>query len=250
MVKRGAPVPDKIKNDAIVEALLEIRFETSTIAEVFFGRLIDRSDWKNHVSRRIQPFDAMPQLYALDPNLRYTPTIEILVPESNSVLRFGPSVISFHRQPPYIGWSDFEPWLKKTIDSLFDTTDQLKVTRLGLRYLNALVPEIHDVSSITDLDVNLVVGGESLTGGAFLNFITDISGDSRCLVRVSTKDFVTGPKSAEAAIFVDVDVYTKDGFSTTDKGLVHAWLEDAHKSEKQEFFHLFTPKTIDAWRVK
>lgn len=40
-------IPVKLKNDAIVEALFEIRFSMSTIPEVFFGRMADCAFWKN-----------------------------------------------------------------------------------------------------------------------------------------------------------------------------------------------------------
>ena len=34
-------IPAKLKHDAIVEALLEVRFDMTTVPEVLFGRLAD-----------------------------------------------------------------------------------------------------------------------------------------------------------------------------------------------------------------
>jgi uncharacterized protein (TIGR04255 family) len=43
---------------------------------------------------------------------------------------------------------------------------------------------------------------------------------------------------------VDVDVFTKDGFSTASREAVIAWINDAHTVEKDKFFQLLTDRTM------
>jgi hypothetical protein len=50
VIKRGTPLPKKLKDDAIVEAVFELRFDSSTLAEVFLGRIADHNN-----SRRVRP---------------------------------------------------------------------------------------------------------------------------------------------------------------------------------------------------
>lgn len=48
MAERGRPIPTKLKHDAIVEAVVEIRFDmpAKTIPEIFFGRLAEYEPWR------------------------------------------------------------------------------------------------------------------------------------------------------------------------------------------------------------
>ena len=47
MATRKKRIPAKLKHDAIVEALLEVRFDMTTASEILFGRLADWPSWKD-----------------------------------------------------------------------------------------------------------------------------------------------------------------------------------------------------------
>ena len=48
------------------------------------------------------------------------------------------------------------------------------------------------------------------------------------------------------SVYVDVDVFTKDGFSTGSRDAVIAWMNDVFTSvEKENFFQLLTDQTIN-----
>ncbi|MEW8208243.1 MAG: hypothetical protein AB2746_19150 [Candidatus Thiodiazotropha taylori] len=62
MVARGTPLPKKLKNDAIIEAILEIQFsskENDDMPELFSARLADIEAWKNY-SKRPHPIYDIP----------------------------------------------------------------------------------------------------------------------------------------------------------------------------------------------
>ena len=48
---------------------------------------------------------------------------------------------------------------------------------------------------------------------------------------------------------VDVDVHTKEGFSSEDPDEVKRWVEFAHEQEKIAFFDLLRSETIAALRA-
>jgi uncharacterized protein (TIGR04255 family) len=249
MVKRGTPLPKKLKCDAIVEALLELRFDgKDDLPEVFIGRFVDHRNWKGWVQRTLPAYNIPAQFRSVVPNVKFAPIIELVENESKAVLRIGPSVVSFHRQAPYVGWEKFKPELERVTAALFETIKDVLVTRLGLRYMNSLRPNLHGIAALTDLDVEMTVSGDAISKAANLNFTTQLGKESACAVRIATPEFILGNLPADTSVYVDVDVFTNEGFKTADNKTVDEWVEFAHTQEKTEFFRLFKQPVLDKLR--
>ncbi|MGA2940171.1 MAG: TIGR04255 family protein [Syntrophobacteraceae bacterium] len=248
MAKRGRAIPSELKHDAIVEALLEIRFDMrkETIPEILFGRLAEHGPWKGFEQRPLPAYQVPPPLRQADPNLRFQPVFELAAPDKRRTIRIGPHVLSYHRLRPYVGWEKFKPELGEAIDGLFSTTEGLSIRRLGFRYINALQTDVHGIRSILDLDLKLSIAEESVSSNVNINFTTDISNDTNCTVRIATSEFVQGELPPNTSVFVDVDVFTKEAFRTEDQIEVKKWVEFAHTKEKEQFFRLLTDQTIDS----
>jgi uncharacterized protein (TIGR04255 family) len=247
MASGGKPVPKKLKIDAIVEALLEVRFETETMPEILLGRLADYGPWKGFTQRRLPAYDLPAVMRQADPNLRFHPVFELS--SEQRAVRIGAQVISYHRAAPYVGWERFWPELRETISGIFETANGLVIRRLGLRYLNALRPDHHGIGSMADLDLEIKVAGERVTGNVNLNFTNstiDVPSNSACTVRIATTEFVQGKLPPNTSVYVDVDVFTKDGFETKERKTVENWVTAAHDKEKGQFFRLLTDQTIEA----
>ena len=74
-------IPRKLKHDAIIEALLEIRFDmAATIPEVFFGRLVDHVSWKGFEQRRLPAYQVPAALRQADANWRYSARFRVTQP--------------------------------------------------------------------------------------------------------------------------------------------------------------------------
>jgi len=245
MTKRSNPVPKKLKQDAIIEAILEIRFDMKTLPEVFIGRLADCIHWKGFTQNRMPAYDVPAPLRQADPHLRYQPVFELVETGGNRSVRIGPQVISYHRLSPYIGWERFSCEINEAIEALFEKTDGLQIRRLGLRYINALRADVHGIRSISDLDLELKIASERLSDNVNVNFITSLSDDTKCTIRVATNDFAQGVLPQSTSVLVDVDVFTKDNFKTKDIKKVKEWVDFAHIEEKKEFFRLLTDDTIN-----
>ena len=89
MVKRGTAVPSKLKDDSIVEAVFEIRFDTAIIPEVLIGRFIDNEKWGSREQRQLPAYNIPAQLRSIDPNIKFSPIIELAEPHTKSILRLG-----------------------------------------------------------------------------------------------------------------------------------------------------------------
>lgn len=248
MATRAKPIPARLKHDAIVEAVLEIRFDTTTLPEIFFGRLADYVPWKSFEQRLTPAHEIPASLREGDPNLRYQPVFELAAPADHRAVRIGQHVLSYHRTAPYVGWVRFEPELDELISGLFEKADEPVITRLGLRYINALRTDLHGIQHLTDLDLTLEIAGEPVVGSVNVNFTATVADSMQCTVRVATIDLVQGALPPASSILVDVDVFTKDSFKTSEKKTVIDWVKRAHAREKEQFFRLLRDETIDALR--
>jgi uncharacterized protein (TIGR04255 family) len=250
MATRNKRIPAKLKDDAIVEAVLEVRFDMTTIPEVLLGRLADCPSWKGFEQGRMPTYEIPAFLRQADPNLRYQPVFELHNAEKNRTVRIGDHVLSYHRLAPYESWTKFKPELDAAIDALFAKADGLTIRRLGLRYINAMRPELHGISSISELDLTVAVESEAVAGNVNVNFTSDLSDDTQCTVRVATIEFVQGTLPPNSRVLIDVDVFSKEAFKTKDAQKVKQWVQAAHTMEKEQFFRLLTDTTIDAIEEK
>lgn len=237
------PLPKNLNPDAIVEALLEVRFKTSVLAELVTGRLSDSTVWRELAPQRLPVADVPEVIRRTDPNLLFQPTVELRGADGKQLIRIGPQVLSHHRLAPYLGWQQFRAELFETIGELFARIGDARVTRLGLRYINALTRS-HGIGGVPDLDMTVTVDSAPLTEKINLNFMKLVGNDIATMVRVASPDFLQGRLPEGSAVIVDIDVFTPDGFGSTDRQIVQEWTERAHTEEKQAFFSLLTLPTI------
>lgn len=247
---RSKPIPIKLKYDAIVEALLEIRFEMTTIPEIFFGRLAEYQPWKGFSQHRMPGYEIPAPLRQVNSNLRFQPIFELSDASKHRAVHIGQQVLSYHRRIPYIGWEKFRPELEEAYGGLFEKADGLKIQRLGLRYLNALRADLHGIQSMVDLDLKVEIAGESVHGDTNINFTTDVTDNASCTVRIATPGFVQGVLPPNASVYIDVDVFTKEDFRTDRQNDVKTWVETAHAKEKEQFFRLLKEQTIESLKEK
>jgi uncharacterized protein (TIGR04255 family) len=247
MAQHGTRIPTKLKQDAIVEAVFEARFDapTSAVREVFLGRLADHQPWQGLEQRRMPASQVPALLLQVDPNLRYQPLIELASVAKDRSVRIGSRALSYHRLKPYVGWERFKPEILEAVEGLFAKAPGLSIQRLGLRYMNALRADVHTIKSISDLDLTLVIAGDNVPGNVNVNFTVDVSNDTQCTVRIATSEFVQGDLPPNTSLYVDVDVFTKDDFRTKDQNVVVNWIEFAHSKEKEQFFRLLPQTTIE-----
>lgn len=245
MVARGTPLPQQLNPDAILEALLEIRFDAPTIVpEVLFGRLAEHAPWIGWMQRRLPTYDIPIQMREVNANLRFTPIFELANPQQHRAVRIGPHVLSYHVMAPYPGWAVFRPDIESAVDQLFARADGLTVLRLGLRYINAFVADVHGIGSTADLDLTVEVSTDDHPTKLNLNFMRAIAPDTDCAVRVATREFAQGAVPINATVIADIDVFTNEHITAQSAHAVKNWAVAAHDAEKQEFFHLLRPGTI------
>jgi uncharacterized protein (TIGR04255 family) len=236
-------VPDKLKDDAIVEALCELQFSCPEPQEVTIGRLLDIEAWKSFTKIRLLGADIPAPIRGIEPSLKFQPSFELRNSDSTRVIRIGQHAFSYHLLGKYCGWKKFKPELGDAFRAVFEALKPLTLTRVGLRYTNALVPSRHLISSVHDLNLKVLIDDDPVGGEINLNYVTEESKDHSCLSRVASPTFVQGKVPENTRVIIDVDVRTPLGYKNEDFSSLMNWIEDAHTYEKLRFFQLI-PKNI------
>lgn len=233
-------LPKKLKNDAILEAVLEVRFEpdASLLPEIVFGRFADAEAWRSFRQARLPTADIPAPIRRADATLRYQPSIEFISPDGGVSIRIGPQVLAYSRRGKYPGWGQFGAELEGAVEHLYRVVPKLHVSRLGLRYINALRSDVHEIRSFSDMDIAIAVAGQSLSSNLNLNFKAEVGTNFESMSRIATIDLAEGSIPDSATVIVDVDVYTARSFAARDVTAVKEWVLDAHQKEKDTFFKI------------
>jgi uncharacterized protein (TIGR04255 family) len=235
-------LPVRINPDAIVEALIEIRFDLGTFPEIFLGQVLTSSSALRLRPVRLPGADLPQSAKDSDSNLRYQPAYQL--EGERELVRVGSNVLSIHRLPPYCGWDEFLPRCIEILRACWEGCGQPMVSQCGLRYINALRSDLHGVRTIDDLNLDVSVAGESIVD-VTVSYLDDQDSNSKALVRVASKSHVTGELPENSTFVVDVDVQSKTAERMTDISALSKWLEAAHELEKRLFFNLLPNRIVE-----
>jgi len=244
------PHPKKLKEDAILEALCEFRLQAPSKVpeELIIGRLIDSGPWKDWDLKRLPNSDIPYPIRQAEEGLRYQSTVELRKNDDSRLVKVGPHSFSYHFVGSYPGWDVVKRELDEAVDAVFLRISGLIVKRLGLRYINGMDSERHQVSSVADLDLSVCVGGDNVKSSLNLNFAMISSDVHTVMTRVASKEFVKGKMGGNVSTVIDVDVFTPPSFESSAQSQIKEWIERAHDFEKDAFFALLSKEHIDNLR--
>lgn len=231
-------LPRKLKKDAVAEALLEVRFDSTELGELVIGKLASHEMWQSFPGSRLPLADIPAPIRQADANLAYQALLERRNPDATRIAKIGDHVFSYHALPPYPGWDVLKPELLHVMEFVFTAVEGFAAKRFGFRYINVLTPE-HSVHGAKTLNFNVAVAGAPLDAPLNLNYLRIRSEHHHVLVRIASKEFVQNPAMNLSAL-VDIDVFTPAGFSSADMNHAKEWLSEAHEFLSEEFFGLLT----------
>lgn len=236
-------LPSKLDPDAILEAVLELRFSSSAnlLPEVSLARLVDAPPWSGFQQARLPTADLPQQMRATDPNLFYQPSVQLTAPDGSATVRLGQNALIYIRKAPYPRWPQFKAELDSAVEALFNKISGVEVKRIGLRYVNALTSDQHRINNVQDIDIDISLGRKLVSERFNLNFKTVYDNGLEALSRIATADLVTGAIPPATTLVVDIDVSTTDKFSSGDPSEIKATIDAAHNREKEIFFEILGP---------
>lgn len=224
----------RLRSDAIVEALIEVRFEHNDIADVLPFKVLTSKMVNDNIVTRMPVADIPLQIRRADPALKFQPWIEVVTADKSMQWRVGENVVSHHVLRQYPGWGSFQPSISDLFNILFNTVRELSISRIGLRYVNIFKPENHKIDGVNDTNISINIAQKPIVEGFNLNY-KEVDGDFLRLTRVATPDFVSGP-DANFSLLIDIDVSTANGLACRSLDEALTWVEGAHDSLKRGFF--------------
>ena len=236
--KGPMPAPDKLRDDPIVEALLEIRFAaTAELEEVVVGRLSDIDLWRSLQKTRL-PVASIPEpIRASTPGMAFVPTIEIRGVEGIGAVRIGGKVLGLHFVRPYDGWENIFPRIGKVIHALFLAVSTVVIERIALRYINVFTEARHGVRSVHDLNVKLLLDDRAIDGPMNVVF-SEERAEYISQMRLASRRYLQGQLETDSTAAAEIQVNTPAKFSCSSAKDALVWIDRAHDGEKAAFRRL------------
>lgn len=228
-------LPVSIDPCPIVEAIFEIRFESSFPGDAIFGIIY------NKFKDEFQKVEQLPilQLPAAvrdhDPNLKFNPHYKIK--RDNFIIQIGSNVFSLVNVKEYCGWSVFSKKIYETYDKLTELDLIRQKLRTALRYINVL-PDIN-VFEKTTLGIHLAE--ENLKENK-INLTTEIPYEhGSSTLKVINHSQAVVEKQVIMGSIIDID--TQVGHDKFEK--YSDAVECAHTAEKELFFKLLSHDFVE-----
>jgi len=245
-------MPSKeLKNKPLIEAILEVRWALEKQADdmqvdphykLLLGRMFDR------VKGEYPEPEELPQTLIPDKMTPYMVKQRFRVGASDwPLIQIGPGIMSVNDTAKY-KWSDFRARSISAVGKLFEAypkADSLKVTRLVLRYIDAVEVDFakQDVSDFlrdklklsTSLPPNLFT--DTRVQEMPRHFHWEAAFDCSNPTGVVSLRFVTGEKEGKRALIWETVVRSEGDLPTLPDGFAE-WIDAAHGITDDWFFKL------------
>jgi len=235
-------VPSKLEKCPIVDALIEIRFESPFPKSVIFGMIYSIIKEKYLGEVKQLPTSQIPeQIREADPNLKFKPLY--LIEGDETIIQIGPDVIAISSKIPYKGWSYYSEYVINDINRLINKGIISKVIRVGLRYVNFFE---NDIMNDLTLTLNMASGYNAKN----IYIRTDIpDNDFIDVIQISNtaQYHKNGITLNGTLIDIDSSKYYNDSYFSKN---IEEELNKAHKSEKCIFFSLLKADFLNSLKPK
>lgn len=235
-------LPKRIEPDAIVEAIVEVRFQTDLFPEVILGRLLSSPFLSTWSATRLPGSDIPYAARDAEAAFRYQPMFQL--ERGTELIRLGAYHLSLHILPPYCGWEQLRAKAREFLEQCWTEVGRSDLKRCGLRYVNALTAGRHGVRSIEDLNLHVDVRGKSLVD-VTVAYGSEENPHAEALVRIASKKHVVGELAPDATFVVDIDIHNEQPTDLHSANDIMSWLEQAHELEKRLFFDLLPDRIVD-----
>ncbi|TSA37625.1 MAG: TIGR04255 family protein [Porphyromonadaceae bacterium] len=232
------PIPKRIDTDPIIEAIVEIRFETSVPSSAAFGLIYNEIKDLFTGTPVALPLNQLPEyLRENDPNLKYQPIYRI--DASRFVFQVGPRMIGFVCKDPYVGWDQFWVIIKDAFHKVAKSTFIQHFDRIGIRYVNFFKENLLELA-----DVKFLING---------NPPDAVSTQIRCeieeedfihIIYIAGPSLIKGKENVGKGWILDID--TSCTKQLTNPEDVLALIFKGHQLEKERFFLMIGESIIKA----
>lgn len=239
-------LPKKLSKEPLIEALFEVRFDTSSVsslAALLPGFFLQKSP--NLVLKSL-PTNEIPAAFRrADQNLKYSALVSL--EEENFLYNIGDYTLGVSCKMPYQGWAHFKPKILKTLQILNDipALAKLKVERYSMKYTD-IIEATGLEEQAAKLDWKLHISDFQLKKE---NFQVRIEKENREYIHIisllSSAVAVNGDVEKKGLI-VDIDTLKMTKNKTLQELMsdFDGHLNKLHEENKREFFMCLTEVAI------
>ncbi len=230
-------LPLEITPCPIVEAVIEVRFESSVPGDAIFG--IVYKEVKDEFPRleRLPILQIPESIRSSDQNLIFSPHYKLT--SSNYALQIGPKVFSLSNINGYCGWTTFFEKIHTIFEKIFNLNFLEKITRLGLRYIN-----IFDGINIYERsNLELILKDQHITNNVNLTILLPANKFINTLRMVTDAKFVGNDGKELRGSVIDIDTSLEHIDMDYSEG-INDIINSAHLEEKTLFFKLLKEEYI------
>ena len=229
--------PTKITPDPIIDAVVELRYESDVPPDAIFGMLFAQVKSKYPNFNKL-PITTIPEdIRTNDPTFQFSP-----YHQSQSgpfKLNVGPRVISLSNTGKYVGWKEnYFPEISELLERVQDAGIVKKFLRLGVRYVDFFESDIYENTNLSiELNEAPLESLQTTFSGVFktTNFLTKVQ------VVNNVNATVRGTKKSGSVI--DTDTYFEPQGKFGFEGLNNL-IDNAHEESVSFFFNLLKPEFL------
>jgi uncharacterized protein (TIGR04255 family) len=232
-------LPALISPCPLIEAVLDVRFETQVLSGAVFGYVYQLLRDKFPTAIELPGAVISSQHRALIPALMYQPQYRL---ENNDfAVLIGPQSLSIGMRGEYPGWLRLRPGFLETMTRIARSDLILRASRFGLRYINFFPQQ--DIFASLKLSVSK--SGQQLKGDAtFFRIALPEERGCKLLLQIGKDMVLPGPPSRVGSI-IDIDAFADQPQTRTNfEESIKSFLETAHLAEKELFFDLLKPEFL------
>jgi uncharacterized protein (TIGR04255 family) len=239
-------VPNRLKNEPLYEAVWEIRFAPRQAAlELLTGQLhleLKKLGWEITGLSHLPASNVPPTLRQTDATFRYMPVVRL--DGSPLSVAIGERVVVLSCLRPYTGWSRFGACIRQLAEILRTSDLMGQPERFSLKYLDV----IQGTPDLGALAMTVRVGDRALSAEPLQLRAELQAGDLVHIVEValpSTIRLQTGEELRGCAIGTDT-LCVAEGEALEFWNRFAERLEHVHSSNKDLFFTLLSPATLQS----
>lgn len=224
----------------IVDALIEIRFDSGFPPDAIFGMVFKTLAGK-YPNRDELPILQLPShIRNNDPNLKNAPFYRFY--NEDFTIQIGPRVLTVSSYPNYAGWKSFSAEIKTCIDDIRELDLIKQVERFAIRYINAFEFNIFDYSNLKiDLTDSPLTKQNTYLKTSFEEegFLSLLQMGEQVTIKKKNREPFLGS-------VLDIDTSTEDkNFLASFLEAPMATIEKAHQINKELFFAILNERIMD-----
>lgn len=216
------------ENNSIVEAVVDIFFETTTFTEIFLNIIlgIDGFDVMTKL-----PISQIPEaIRKNDPNLSFQPLYEI---SSNSnkehKIMLGDGTVGVAINGEYKGWENsFYPQIQRVFQTILGSQKITKINRIGMRYINFFPHENIFETGKVKVAIN---NNEANTKTMFLKIDDSVEDISYSKTITNDQNYL----NREEGSIIDIVTFVENDSISSDNNSLFDTINQLHTLSKEKF---------------